>query len=101
MGNIVFLCLQPYTQSSLKRSGSENLKPRFYGPYCITRKVGEVAYELNFLGDRRIQNIFHVSCLKKAIDQQIVSSESLPPLDEEDRLVLEPTEVIETRERKL
>jgi hypothetical protein len=45
-GDLVFLRLQPYRQSSLKRSGAEKLKPRFYGPYRIIRRVGEVAYEL-------------------------------------------------------
>jgi hypothetical protein len=46
VGDLVFLRLQPYRQSSLKKSGAEKLKPRFYGPYRVTRRVGEVAYEL-------------------------------------------------------
>jgi hypothetical protein len=33
VGDLVFLLLQPYRQSSLKRSGAEKLKPKFYGPY--------------------------------------------------------------------
>ena len=45
--------------------------------------------------------MFYVSCLNKAIGQQVVPSEGLPPLDEEGRLVLDPVEVIETREKKL
>ena len=85
----------------MKKSGAEKLKPRYYGPYCITRRIGEVAYELELPGDSRIHNVFHVSCLKKAVGQQIVTSESLPPLDEEGKLVLVPEEVIESRERKL
>ena len=31
IGDLVFLRLQPYKQSSLKNSGAEKLKPRFYG----------------------------------------------------------------------
>lgn len=85
----------------MKKSGSEKLKPIFYGPYSITRRVGEVAYELELLGDSRIHNVFHVSCLKKAVGQQIVPSESLPPLDDEGKHILVPEEVIETQERKL
>ncbi len=101
LGDRVFLHLQPYRQSSLKKSGSEKLKPRFYGPYCITRRIGEIAYKLDLLGDSRIYNVFHVSCLKKAVGQQIVPSKSLPPLDEVDKLILVLEEAIETRERKL
>jgi hypothetical protein len=33
VGDLVFLRLQPYRQSSLKKSGAKKLKPRFYGPY--------------------------------------------------------------------
>lgn len=51
--------------------------------------------------DSRIHNVFHVSCLKKAVAQQIVPSKSLPLLDEVGKLVLVPKEVIEAKERKL
>jgi hypothetical protein len=37
VGDLVFLRLQPYRQSSLKKSGDKKLKPRFYGPYRIMR----------------------------------------------------------------
>jgi hypothetical protein len=33
--DLVFLRLQPYRQSSLKKSGDEKLKPRFYDLYRI------------------------------------------------------------------
>ena len=46
VGDMVYLRLQPYRQSSLKKSGAKKLKPRFYGPYRVIRKVGEVAYEI-------------------------------------------------------
>jgi hypothetical protein len=97
----VFLKLQPYRQSSLKKSGVEKLKPPFYGPYRVTRRVGEVAYELELPEGSRIHNVFHVSCLKKALGQQITTSTKLPPLDEEGQLVLVPEEVLEVREKKL
>ena len=64
---MVFLRLQPYRQSSLKRSRAEKLKPRFYGSYRVIKKVGEVAYELELPEGSKIHNIFHVSCLKKAV----------------------------------
>jgi hypothetical protein len=97
----MFLRLQPYRQSSLKKSGGEKLKPRFYGPYTVTRRVGEVAYELELPEGSKIHNVFYVSCLKKALGQQITTSAELPPLDEEGQLVLVPEEVLEVREKKL
>jgi hypothetical protein len=69
VGNLVFLGLQPYQQSSLKQKGVEKLKPRYYGPYMITQKVGQVVYELELPEGRKIHNVFHVSCLKRVIEQ--------------------------------
>ncbi|KAH9302443.1 hypothetical protein KI387_014026 [Taxus chinensis] len=40
VGDLVFLRLQPYRQSSLKQKGAEKLKPRFYGPYRIVKRGG-------------------------------------------------------------
>jgi hypothetical protein len=83
VGDLVFLRLQPYQQLSLNKSGAEKLKPRFYSPYRIMLRVGEVAYELELPKGRNIHNMLHVSFLKKVVGQFISTSEELPPLDEE------------------
>lgn len=101
VGDLVFLRLQPYRQSSLKRSGSEKLKPRFYGPYQVVQKVGIVAYELDLRVDSKIHNVFHVSCLKKALGQQVLVSEDLPPLNDEGKLEMILEVILETRDRQL
>ena len=64
--DLVYLRLQPYKQTSLKRNGAEKLKPRYYGPYKVIRKIREVAYELELPKGSKIHNVFHVSCLKKS-----------------------------------
>jgi hypothetical protein len=101
VGDLVFLRLQPYKQSSLKKSGAEKLKPRFYGPYRIMRRVGEVAFELELPEGSKVHNVLHVSCLKKAMGQFISTSEELPPSGEEGQLELVLEEVLEFREQKL
>lgn len=57
VGDLVFLRLQPYRQSSIKSNGVETLKPRFYGPYLVIRNVGRVAYEMELPPNRRICNV--------------------------------------------
>ena len=80
LGDLFFLRLQPYRQSSLKRSREEKLKPKFYGPYRVIKRIGEVAYKLEIPEGSKIHNVFHVSCLKKAVGQQVDISEELPPM---------------------
>ena len=101
VGDLVYLRLQPCRQSSLKKKGAEKLKPRFYRPYKVIRKVGEVAYELELPSKRKIHNVFHVSSLKKIIGQHIAPSIELPPLDGEGLLILIPERIVQTQERKL
>jgi hypothetical protein len=57
--------------------------------------------ELELPEGRKIHNLFHLSCLKKAVGQFISTSEELPPLDEEGQLELVIDEVLEFWERKL
>lgn len=58
VNDMAYLRLQPYRQSSLKGNGAEKLRPRFYGPFRITRRIGEVAYELELPSGSRIHNVF-------------------------------------------
>ena len=49
----------------------------------------------------KIHNLFHVSCLKKTLGQQIVTSEIIPSLDDEGQLTLVLENILKTRERRL
>jgi hypothetical protein len=61
----------------------------------VIQRVGEVACELDLSEGSKIHNVFHVSCLKKALGQQVTLSVELPPLEEEGKLVLVHEEVLE------
>ena len=63
--------------------------------------MGEVSYELGFIAERKVHNVFHVSCLLKVLGHHIIPSTVLPPLDEERKVVLVPKAIIDFRERNL
>jgi len=54
-----------------------------------------VACELELQVQRKINNIFLVSCLKKGVGENFKSSPHLPPLDEEGHLKLVSEEGLE------
>ena len=101
VGEWVFVKLQPYKQLSLKQKGKHILAPKFYGSYQINKKISQVAYSLSLPDKSRVHNVFHVSCLKRALGDHQSAQTTLPFLDHEGRVILEPESIICTREKKL
>jgi hypothetical protein len=72
VGDWVFIPLQPYKQNNLKNLKNHKLSPKFYGPYRIRKRVGQVAYSLDISNKGRLHDVFHVSCLKKKLAHQLL-----------------------------
>ena len=98
VGDWVFLRLQPYKQMSLKQAKKDNkLSPKYYGPYKVLQKIGTMAYKLELPASSRVHPVFHVSCLKMVIGENLPVQTILPELDEEGKIILEPEAVTETK----
>ena len=86
----MFLRLQPYKKNSLNIDHCRELAPKCYGPYIILKRVGQVAYQLDFPIHSKLHLVCHVSCLKKVIGTKFQTQTSLPELDEEGSIWLQP-----------
>ena len=78
VGDWVYLKLQPYVQASVALRSHQKLSFKFFGPFQITQKVGEVAYKLKLPDSAKIHPVVHVSQLKRALGSDCVASPVLP-----------------------
>ena len=67
----------------------------------MLQKIGTMAYKLELSASSRVHPVFHVSCLKKVIGENIAIQTILSELDEERKIILEPEAVMETRAQQL
>ena len=77
MGDMVFLKLQSYIQSSLFHHSNNKLSFKFFGLFPVIQKIGPVAYKLLLPPGAAVHPVFHVSQLCCSPGNQQVSS-SLP-----------------------
>lgn len=54
------------------------ISPRFYGPFKVMERIGAIACRLDLLIGSTIHPVFHVSCLKKKLGDQIIAQSQLP-----------------------
>ncbi|KAK8942857.1 hypothetical protein KSP39_PZI008725 [Platanthera zijinensis] len=65
VGTWAYIRLQPYRQTSMRPHGFHKLSPRFFGPFPVLEKIGEVAYRLELPPDAKIHHTFHISQLRE------------------------------------
>uniref|UniRef100_J3NB79 Integrase catalytic domain-containing protein n=1 Tax=Oryza brachyantha TaxID=4533 RepID=J3NB79_ORYBR len=94
VGDMVYLKLQPYVQQSLARRAHHKLAFRFFGPFRIVARVGEVAYKLDLPATSSVHPAFHVSQLKRAVSSGAPVCPAIPSTWGDQQV---PVQVLDTR----
>ena len=70
VGDKVFIKLQPYVQSSVARRACHKGSFKYFCPFTITARIGQVAYRVALPETSSVHPVFHVSLLRKALKAQ-------------------------------
>nr|GEV74561.1 hypothetical protein [Tanacetum cinerariifolium] len=100
VGMKVYLKLQPYRQSTVRKGTHHKFAANYYRPFVVIAKVGKVAYKLQLPLDSQIHPVFYVSQLKlcKGTNHQVGV---LPLCGPDGVLSVEPKAIIGRRLSKL
>lgn len=72
------------------------MSPKYFGPFPILAKVGNVAYKLQLPPGPRVHPTFHMSQLKKHVGAALVQS-VLPIVDTRGAWIKEPARILDQR----
>lgn len=79
VGEWIFVKLRAHRQKNLVTRINAKLAARYYGPYPIVERIRVIAYKLKLPTSYRVHLVFHVSLLKKVVEQYH-ENEELPDL---------------------
>lgn len=97
VNDMVYLRIQPYWQNAFGLRGSLKLRSKYYGPFKILARVGEVSYRLQLPDTTNIHPVFHISHLKKHVGQNAVPLPHVPLVTEEGKIKTSPFAVLDER----
>lgn len=98
VGELVFVRLQPYRQQSVQLRRNQKLGLRYFGPFPIVARVGQVAYQLKLPDSARIHDVFHISQLRRCRGDPSNQYISLPLLTNDIGPIIAPLDVLGVRQ---
>ncbi|GJX36285.1 cytochrome P450 CYP82D47-like protein, partial [Tanacetum coccineum] len=91
---------QPYRQVSVRQNPYHKLSAKYYGPFLVCAKIGQVAYKLQLPADSLIHPVFYVSQLKKCRGP-VQKMGMLPLVGRDGLLSIQPVAILDRKLGKL
>jgi hypothetical protein len=98
VGDMVYLKMQPYRETALGLRNALKLTSKWYGPYRVMKKVGQVAYQLQLPPKTLLHDVFHVNQLKKHLGKQAVPNPNLPLVTPDGKVKTTPLAILARRQ---
>jgi hypothetical protein len=96
-GYFVYLKMQPYRETALGLQNALKLTSKWYGPFLILQKIGNVAYHLQLPLGSQIHDVFHVNQLKKHLGKDAIPNPKLPMVSALGKIKVAPSQVLQHR----
>lgn len=100
VGEEVLLKLQPYAQSTVANRPCRKLSYKYFGPFKVEEKIGNMTYKLTLPTDSRIHPVFYVSQLKPFTPDYTPVFGELPKPPDLTSAELTPVKILERRMKK-
>jgi hypothetical protein len=89
--------MKPYRETALGLQNPPKLSPKWYGPFKVLKKVGQVSYQIQLPEKCKLHDIFHVSHLKKHTGPRAVPNSTLPMVTDDGKVKTVPIDVLHHR----
>nr|KYP33323.1 hypothetical protein KK1_045833 [Cajanus cajan] len=100
IGDFVYVKLHPYKKVLVAFKKNAKLSPKYFGPYNVIDRVGQVAYKLDIPSTSKVHPVFHVSQLKKHVGE-VVSTTALSYQQEDAFAEKEPEYILDKKKYPL
>jgi len=97
VGQLVYVKLRPHRQLSVPTDKPNKLTKRYFGPFCILKRIGQVAYRLQLPPGSKIHPVFHCSMLRPHHGPFELQTSSLPPEAIHNQPLLKPLAILGSR----